>query len=60
MAADVWTEDTINRQLGNLYYEAGDPGSYGGVDRLYERARELGIPVDRKRVRQFLSEQVTY
>jgi preprotein translocase subunit SecA len=50
----------IDRQLDSLYYTAGDPASYGGIDRLYERAHELGIPADRERVRKFLEDQVTY
>ena len=37
--ASTWTDGAINRQLANLYYAAGDPGSYGGVERLYVRAR---------------------
>lgn len=60
MAATGWTDEAIDKQLANLYYAAGDPASYGGVERLYERAHELNIPVDRARVRRFLDEQVTY
>jgi hypothetical protein len=52
--------DAIDKQLRNLYYAAGDPGSYGGVDRLYKRAKELGIPVTRKRVSEFLTNQLAY
>lgn len=51
---------SINRKLHNLYYSAGDPGSYGGVDRLYKRAKELGIPANRKQVHEFLTNQLTY
>jgi transposase InsO family protein len=50
----------VDSALAEVYYNTKDPASYGGVDRLYRRARELDIPVDRKRVRKFLSEQVTY
>jgi transposase InsO family protein len=60
MAFSQWTENAIDKQLANLYYAPGDPASYGGVDRLYERARDLNLPVDRHRVRKFLTEQVTY
>ena len=60
MAAAAWSDNAINKQLGNLYYAAGDPGSYGGVERLYARAKELNMPIDRDRVRRFLTEQVTY
>ena len=59
-ASSAETDGAINRQLANLYYAAGDPGSYGGVERLYVRARDLNIPVNRERVRRFLTEQVTY
>jgi transposase InsO family protein len=58
--ASTWTDAAIDRQLGSLYYTTSDPASYGGIDRLHDRAQELGIPVDRERVRRFLSEQVTY
>ena len=60
MADPAWTEEAIDKQLANLYYAAGDPASYGGIERLYERAQGLGIPADRQRVRRFLTEQVTY
>ncbi len=55
-----WTEEAIDRQLANIYYAAGDPGSYGGVTRLFERAQHVGIPVTRERVREFIEAQVTY
>lgn len=60
MAEGTWTDESIDQQLANIYYTTHDPASYGGVARLYARARELGIPVDKNRVRQFLTEQVTY
>jgi transposase InsO family protein len=59
-AAITWDDATLDRELGKLYYTAGDPASYGGIDRLYERARELGMPADRERVAKFLREQVAY
>jgi transposase InsO family protein len=52
--------DTVDRDLANVYYDARDPGSYGGVERLYERAKQLRVPADRRRVRRFLTEQVAY
>lgn len=58
--ANKWTDEAIDRQLSNLYYAAGDPASYGGISRLYERAKELHIPVDRRRIRRFLMDQTTY
>lgn len=56
----VWTNELLEKQLHNLYYAAGDPGSYGGVERLYTRARELDIPVTRQLVERFLSKQLPY
>src|SRR2546425_11621986 len=57
---ELWTTEAIERQLRNVYYATGDPGSYGGVERLYQRARELGIPVARDQVRAFLAKQLSY
>jgi hypothetical protein len=54
----VRSHDIVDKQLATPYYTPGDPASYGGLDRLYERAQELGIPADRDRVARFLSEQV--
>ena len=50
----------ITRQLANIYYASGDPGSYGGAERLFRRAREIGIAASRKRVDQFLRAQQAY
>jgi len=59
--ANGWTQPgAIDQQLHNLYYSAGDPGSYGGISRLYDRAKELGIPATRKNVEDFLSNQLAY
>ena len=50
----------VNEQLANIYYGLGDAGSYGGVEQLYERAREHIPSITREQVQQFLTEQVTY
>lgn len=55
-----WTDKAIAKQLSNLYYAAGDPGSYGGAERLYKRAKEIGIPVSRDDVTTYLSRQLPY
>ena len=55
-----WTEETVEKQLRNLYYAAGDPGSYGGAERLYLRAKQLGIPASRQLIKSFLSKQLSY
>jgi transposase InsO family protein len=60
MTATRWSNEAIDKQLANLYYAPGDPASYGGVERLLDRARELNIPVDRSHVIKFLNEQATY
>ena len=56
----AWTTDAIHKQLGNLYYAAGDPAAYSGMERLYDRARDVGIPVSREQVKDFLANQLTY
>ena len=34
-------EQTVNSELAKIYLEREDPGSYGGVERLYKRAKEF-------------------
>jgi transposase InsO family protein len=60
MTATGRTDEITNHRLANVYYTPGDPGSYGGVERLHSRARELNIPIDRSGVRKFLAQQATY
>ena len=60
MAPPGWTLRGIEKQLHNLYYAPGDPGSLGGAERLYRRAKEIGIPVTRHSVKTFLSKQLAY
>lgn len=55
-----WTTDRVEKQLHNLYYAAGDPGSYGGAERLFKRAKELDIPVNRRTVNNYLAKQLAY
>ena len=59
-AAEGWNQDAIDKQLAAIYYAGGDPGSYGGAERLYLRARELGIPASRATVTRFLRTQQAY
>jgi hypothetical protein len=56
----VWTDKAVARELSKLYYSVGDVASYGGVNRLYARAKEVGIPVDRDAVAKYLSGQLSY
>ena len=44
--------------LKEIYYNAEDPGSFGGVDKLYRRVKEQGIT--RKEVQNFLRDQRSY
>ena len=46
--------------LKRIYYDVNDPGSYGGVDRLFKRAKEEGAAVTREKVKQFLRNERTY
>ena len=56
-------DDSIDRQLAKIYYTASDPASYSSVERLYLRARELGIGgegLTRERVQTFLQGEQAY
>ena len=42
-------------QLKELYYDPKDPGSYGGVEKLYRSAKAAGIKnISRDKVKKFL------
>jgi len=48
-------------KLKEIYYDPNDPGSYGGVEKLYRRAKEVGERnITRKDVKQFLTDQHSY
>ena len=32
-------DQTVNSELAKIYLDPEDPGSYGGVERLYKRAK---------------------
>jgi transposase InsO family protein len=54
---------SIESRLASLYYTASDPASYGSVERLFRRARELrigGNKLTRKRVEAFLRGEQAY
>ena len=54
-------DSRIKTQLSKIYYDPEDSGSYGGVDRLFKRAKELGIDgVTRENVSKFLRNQRSY
>ena len=51
----------MDQALERLYTDAGDSGSYGGIERLYRRAKEAKVPnVSRRAVKEFLSRQQAY
>ena len=51
----------MEKLLCTLYYDVKDPGSYGGVDRLYRRVKELGYKdITRDHVKAYLSDQYAY
>ena len=48
-------------KLKEIYYDPNDPGSYGGVERLFKRGKEAGIPnLTRDQVKKFLADQQSY
>ena len=48
-------------KLKEIYYDPNDPGSYGGVERLYKRGKEVGIrKLTRVEVKKFLADQHSY
>ena len=53
-------EKRLFTKLKNIYNDAKDPGSYGGVSRLLASAKKHGIKVGRRAVIRFLRTQDTY
>ena len=60
-------EDAVTKTLNELYYNAEDPESYGGVEKLFRRAKKVkghkGVSLEgvtRGRVKQFLADQQSY
>ena len=43
MEAQQLPKEERNSEVDEIYYKPGDPGSYGGIRRLYTRAREIGL-----------------
>ena len=51
----------LNEELAKIYLNPEDPGSLGGAERLYRRARALGIKgITRTSVRQYLRDEPSY
>ena len=54
-------DKNIRQKLGGIYYTPADEGSYGGVERLFKRAKALGVDgVKRADVLRFLRDQRSY
>ena len=54
-------EPAIDEKLTELYYDPKDPGSYGGVEKLFRSAKKAGlVGVTREHVEKFLSDQQSY
>ena len=51
----------MDKALAKLYYDASGAGSFGGVERLYQRALAAKVAgVTRDKVRAFLAAQQAY
>ncbi len=51
----------LNQRLNDIYYNASDPGGYGGEQRLLSRARELNVPgATLPAIRAYLRDQQAY
>ena len=51
----------VHNALSKIYYNPEDSGSYGGVERLYQRAQEEGLShIKRRDVVNFLGDQRSY
>lgn len=51
---------TVEESLNEIYYDPASAGGLGGVERLLGEARRRGLRVSRKRVDDFLADQVAY
>ena len=51
---------TINQILKKIYYDPENPGSYGGIDRLFRAAKKKRKAITRNQVINFLESQDTY
>ena len=64
---EVEVEDPMDKASKELYFKAEDPGSYGGVEKLFRSAKNAKVvngvsmqKVTRGRVKQFLADQQSY
>ena len=53
--------DDVSRELSRIYYDPGDSRSFGGVERLFKRVKDLGLnQINRKDIEDFLRGQHSY
>ena len=58
---DAEVEDPMPKTRKELYYNAEDPGYYGGVEKVFRSAKKAGVQkVTRGRVKQLLADQQSY
>ena len=53
-------EAKLFKDLDKIYYNAGKPGSYGGVQALFRAARAQGLKVDVPMIKKYLTNQASY
>ena len=54
-------EDPVDKGMKEQYYNAEDPASYGGVEKVFRNAKKAGVQkVTRGRVKQFLADKHSY
>ena len=51
---------STEKELKKIYLDAKHPGSFGGAENLYQAAKENGVKVSRRQVKEFLQGQSTY
>ena len=66
-SVELEVEDPMDKAVKELYYNAEDPGSYGGLEKLVRSAKKVKVvngvsmqKVSRGRVKQFLADQESY
>ena len=57
----------LHKTIKRIYYDPADPGSFGGVDRLFRRVKEKlnenktgNIDITRSDIKKFLTDQASY
>ena len=50
----------LHRKLDEIYYNPSNLGSYGGVRRLFLAAKENGLKISEKSIKNYLRDQASY